>query len=98
MEYIEKNINILELKEFALSQPDDREVRMNEDKSSDPCGCLMVHFAKDVLNFSGEFTCATCLIHGEDGMVCLSDSIFSLIPNNWENIKNYGDLKKYMKS
>jgi hypothetical protein len=45
-----KNVTKQEVIDFIKSQPDDREVDMQQSNSDYKCGCVMVHYAQDVLN------------------------------------------------
>jgi len=44
---------------FIKSQPSDRKVDMNEYKSKTTCGCVMVHYGKEVLDIKDEFICSS---------------------------------------
>lgn len=46
-----------ELIDFVDAQPDDRPVDFNQFYSIEDCGCLMVHFGKEVLKLKGRFSC-----------------------------------------
>jgi hypothetical protein len=51
-----KTITIEEMRAYILAQPDDKPVRMREFTSEHNCGCLMVHYGRDVLGFR-DFSC-----------------------------------------
>jgi hypothetical protein len=40
---------------FIKAQPDDRPVNMEHFRSGSSCGCVMVHYGKEVLRLEGEF-------------------------------------------
>ena len=69
----------VEFIDWTLKQPNDRPLSMNEILSSDKCGCLMVQFAKEVLQIEEPFQATGCsiLIFGKRGYTSLLDnSIF----------------------
>lgn len=47
---MEKKVSKQELVDFIKSQDDAREVYMRGSNSDYECGCVMVHYAQDVLN------------------------------------------------
>ena len=42
-----------EILDFVMKQDPSKPVRMDEPKTSYECGCVMVHYAQDVLKFKG---------------------------------------------
>ena len=46
-----------ELIDFVDAQPDDRPVNFQQFYSTEDCGCLMIHFGKEVLKLNGRFSC-----------------------------------------
>lgn len=44
-----------EVENFILSQPDEREISFEQNKTCDSCGCLMIQYAKSELSRSVEF-------------------------------------------
>lgn len=50
-----------DLVEFIHSQPDDKAINMDESVSTQPCGCLLVHYGRS-LNLK-EFDCgSSCIV------------------------------------
>lgn len=84
-----------ELIDFVDAQPDDRPVDFNQFYSIEDCGCLMVHFGKEVLKLKGRFSCdntrwivkGNALAHLQDYNFIFYDIVSD------HQVKTYGELK-----
>ena len=84
-----------ELIDFVDAQPDDRHIDFQQFYSTEDCGCLMIHFGKEVLNIKGRFYCdnsrwmganhALAHLHGENLI------FYNIVSNS--QVKTYGELK-----
>jgi hypothetical protein len=52
-----KIVTAAQLLEFIKMQPDDRKVDLFDNTSNDKCGCIMVHYGKDILGIRKHFEC-----------------------------------------
>jgi hypothetical protein len=60
-----------DLKDFINSQPDDRLLNMDQPHSNESCGCILVHYGKEVLQLDKSFGC------GLDVIECLPAPVYS---------------------
>lgn len=86
-----------DLVNFINRQPDDRPINFKENKSSDTCGCLMVHYAKS-LGYDN-FSCGIFTISSDDdykSLLTLTRLASSIICENIhsDEIKTYKELKE----
>ena len=89
--------------DFIFDRPADKAVNMREPCSSDPCGCVMVQYAKEKLKgfkyryFNCSFQSLTYKAGERNMTKNLEVSICSIIdPDQWLNIKKYGDIQKLL--
>jgi len=88
-----------EILKFIEAQPDDREVYMADNFSHRRCGCIMIHYGKEVLNIKNRFGCGFSsweLLDNDDDndRVCYADMDFpidEIAPLNFQG--TYGELK-----
>lgn len=100
-----------QLLDFVNTQSDDRPIDFNQNESFEECGCLMVHYGKEVLCKS-LFTCDNSRwweLVSKDGLTKANFSkgpiailekdylIFFDIVRNSLSIKTYGELKKNLR-
>ena len=87
--------------DFVLAQPDDRPISMADIASNEDCGCVMVHFGKEVLGLK-DFACHFDYWYYHSDLPNLkkiveikglSDFIRALITYM---VRNYGEAKKYI--
>lgn len=100
-----KKITKQEVIDFIKSQPNDREVNMQGSNSDHECGCVMVHYGKDVLNM-GNVSCGyyDFISFSEDGSghsvdATLEESIDSIVGDSVWRQKGeitYGEVKELM--
>lgn len=79
-----------EILDFIDGQPDDRPVNLNENDSTDECGCVMVHYGKEVLGLE-DFVCGFRRI---GDFIDLEQLINKIVDFDGIRPKNYGELKK----
>lgn len=99
-----KKYSFKELKEFILSQKDEREIKMTETYEPD-CGCILVHFfRKKTKNkvFSVGFHSATMIRSGKEYSVNFLEKenqiLFSFINKLLQyDVKNYKQAKEVLK-
>ncbi len=88
--------------DFINSQPDDREVNMNQNDSEDSCGCLLIHLARQYYpdykeRFSASYTFVSpdTISSEEDGYFKLiTDSVALFIVGTNKQATTYKDLKQ----
>lgn len=56
-----------ELIEFVAGQDDSKQINMNEPNTADPCGCLLIQFAKTRFGFDGSAAAGWESVTGKDG-------------------------------
>jgi hypothetical protein len=79
---------------FIKAQPADRPVNMQEAGSSCECGCIMVHYGKEVLGLKEVFFCGRTIIGPKDQ---LDTDIGDIIPMwMWGGITTYGDIQVWI--
>lgn len=89
--------------DFVNSQPDDREVNMFHYHFEQKCGCVMVHYAKDVLGYEEPIAGSAFIIDlkNSNNEIFAKDDDFYIqyiIPSEeWINIHTYKDLKEIIK-
>jgi hypothetical protein len=87
-----------DLLNYINSQPDDRPINFSQNNTNDSCGCLMVHYFKDLgyKNFScGLFTIMD--LDTKNGKTVLDKHAAYLIAKCMgSGIKNYKELKDYL--
>ena len=84
-----------ELIDFVDAQPDDRPVNFKQFYSTKDCGCLMIHFGKEVLNLTNQFWCDNFSWESNCGKIAVIEGdnfIFYNIVSN-SHVKTYGELK-----
>lgn len=84
-----------ELIDFVDAQPDDRPIDFQQFYSTEDCGCLMIHFGKEVLNLKGRFYCDNSRWKGANDTLAYlqgDNFIFYNIVSN-SHVKTYGELK-----
>jgi hypothetical protein len=98
-----KNITEQEIIDFIKSQPDDRAVDFADNLSHDKCGCVMVHYGRDILNlkdFACSFTNIGTFTHqGEEvPQASLEKNIREIVGlETWRRLPDtYGELKQLM--
>lgn len=92
-----------EIIDFIKSQPDDREVDFREYNSDYTCGCVMVHYAKDVLNLPNVNCGLRTFFTNNDGdytkvavlNTCIDDIVCHKV---WSGNRKhtYGEVKRLM--
>ena len=93
-------ITMKEMREYILSQPDEKPVNMKVNHSpvgSEQCGCLMVQYAHEVLKLD-DVNCGMNSIHNRRGKQAHVDfNMGRLIDMGFTNhSKTFGELKKYL--
>lgn len=89
-----------ELEDFIMAQSPDRPVNMDEYTSNYECGCVMVHYGKELLGFD-DFKCMSYGFYSKINnkeLAFLTTGIGTIINTPWKDIKNYGDIQKYLKT
>lgn len=93
-------ISIEDIKDFIFKQSDDRPLNMTENKSYNDCGCIMVHYGKDILNIKEPFSCGAARIgenfHIYGGLCKLHWTVANWFVNYEASPKTYGELKKFL--
>lgn len=88
--------------DFINSQPADRPVDMFNPNSNDRCGCVMVHYGREILNIEENFTCGyyqwKYKSSGASLAILENYCAINVIIKNWESFENYGDIQKYLLS
>lgn len=81
---------------FIKSQPNDRKLKFSESTISAPCGCPMVHYAKEFFKEYGP-VCALTSCWVKDGYVAFArfEPEITLYSFHY-NATNYGQLKEYL--
>lgn len=101
-----KTITDQEIVDFIKAQPDDRPVRMGQCESSNSCGCIMVHYGREVLHIEEPFICGEDIFRIASRPLKrparLERSIFHFFNNNrteHDEMLNltYGSLKRQLK-
>ena len=88
-----------EILKFIEAQPDDREVYMGDNFSNRRCGCIMIHYGKEVLNIKNRFGCGFSsweLFNNDDDddLVCYADMDFPITDIAQLDFQGtYGELK-----
>jgi hypothetical protein len=94
-----KKITFEELRNYIISQDDGRPVNMLHNHWSDSCGCVMMHYAADVLTV--EKPCAGyASIYDEvmNDVACLSFQMNDLITDAFScEARTYGELKSRLR-
>jgi hypothetical protein len=97
-----KDITEQEIIDFIKSQPDDRKVDFVDNLSHDKCGCVMVHYGRDVLNLK-DFACSYLTIKSypnekEHVEASLEKNIKEIVGlETWHRQpETYGELKQLM--
>ena len=104
-----KDITEQEIIDFIKSQPDDRKVDFVDNLSHDKCGCVMVHYGRDVLKLK-DFACSYLTIESYLDQSYLDQDLSNVTEASLEkNIKEivgletwlrqpetYGELKQLM--
>jgi hypothetical protein len=89
-------VTVQEIKDYVLSQPDDRPLDNLGSFSTDGCGCVMVQYGRDVLGLT-DFHCSFNKWAGfaeiENGTNIYN--AFGLKHSHFLGIKTFGQLKKY---
>lgn len=95
-------ITFQQLKDFINSQPDDRPVDMCQNMNSEECGCVMIHYGRDVLGIPNDYVSAGfSTIFDKSGEseteFDIEGDIRQLIPNTnyawYAGIQTYKNLK-----
>lgn len=99
----EKIIRSNQLIDFALAQSDDRRVDFRQaayKKDAGICGCIMVHYALEVLgNKDSEFIAGYYSFGDAKHILEESiDDVLMLPYNKFKTIKTYGDLKTHLRN
>lgn len=99
-----KKVSKQELVDFIKSQDDAREVNMQDCNSGYECGCVMVHYAQDVLN-KNDISCGYYDIivlendHESEIVATLEESINNIVGDKvWytKGKMTYGEIKEIM--
>ncbi len=94
-----KKITFEELQNYIIAQDDDRLVNMTHNHWSDSCGCVMMHYATDVLTI--EKPCAgyaSIYDENENEVGQLSFNMNDLINDAFAcEARNYGELKSRLR-
>lgn len=101
-----KKITEQQIIDYINSQPADKKVDMYEPTSSQECGCVMVHYAKDKIKEFADrpITCGfsnftSVTKKGIKSNRYLERSISAIIPwDEWNIIKTYGDIQEILKT
>jgi hypothetical protein len=94
-----KKITFEELHNYIISQDDDRHVNMTHNHWSDSCGCVMMHYATDVLTI--EKPCAGYASIYDEAMTAVAHLSFQM--NDLIDVaftckaRNYGELKSRLR-
>lgn len=87
--------------DFVNNQEDDRPINMRAADSTRECGCILVHFGKEVAKIGNTFTVG--YIHGEtlnglEGFEFTSDKETPFFITNCcaANVCNYGEAKRIL--
>jgi len=95
-----EKITFEELRNYIISQDDGRPVNMAHNHWSDSCGCVMMHYAADVLTV--EKPCASYTIIYDEAMNAagqLSFQMNDLIIDAFAcEARTYGELKSRLRS
>jgi hypothetical protein len=95
-----KNITFEELRNYIISQDNSRPVNMAHNHWSDSCGCVMMHYAADVL--AVEKPCADYAIIYDEAMNAAGHLSFQMndliIDAFTSEARTYGELKKELRS
>lgn len=96
-----------EIVDFINGQPQSRPVDMRENFFDEPCGCVMVHYGKEMLKFD-KFGCGYKTWHPLDSfekIAEISDSTITGILGDYHralrqniSMNTYGDLQKILAS
>lgn len=92
-----KQITNKEMFDFINSQPRDRKIHMDENRSSCDCGCIAIHFGKEVLgleNFGAGFYYLEKLdgFGYNDPVVEYKRGFLSLAPSKCREV-TYGEIQ-----
>lgn len=100
-----KIVTAQEIRDYVLSQPDDKPLDNTNNYSNSYCGCIMIQYGKEKLGLI-DFSCGFSvweileddeynpLFELEDELI-ISD-VFKLSPwKDFTNIKTFGELKQY---
>jgi hypothetical protein len=98
-----KNISIKDFAAFIEAQPDEREIRMEQFDSKffvgeGFCGCVMIHYGKEVLKIKESFACGNTdflTFEGDESKVVAK--LPFTIPTIVGSPENYGQAKNYLK-
>jgi len=80
---------------FIKAQPDDRELRFSESSTNQPCGCPMIHYAKEF--FDESYLCALTFSWVKDQRIPYAEfergiNLYSFLCN----AINYKQFKKHL--
>ena len=91
-------ITTKEIYDFINNQPPKRKINFKQSFSWDSCGCLMVHYGKEVLKIHQEFSCGEYAI-GDD---ChLKQQLSTMLCAKYDTlyrINTYGKLQQHIRS
>ena len=91
-------VTVEQIRAFIKAQPDDRPLKFDECISDRGCGCVMVHYGKEVLQLECDFSCTFDLWErtygSNDGTVLavIETSILNICRLFTE--ETYGELKR----
>lgn len=97
-----KPITIDDMREYILNKSDDTLVDMTENLWSDPCGCLMVQYGREILGIEKP-SAGYCNIYDTDNndaeIAQLTFNMDDLINESFFcRVSNYGELKKRLRN
>jgi len=72
---------------FIKTQPDEREINMEEVRSTQPCGCVLVHFGKEKLGLEA-FLCEYDSMEDDEGELLAVSSVNRDQDGNGERVGN----------
>lgn len=85
-----------DLLKFIEAQPDERHIKMSEFSDTFSCGCVMVHYGREVLKRK-DFSCSSSCFYPDDSASSghrLENLISRLLPVKLYERLTYGELKK----
>jgi hypothetical protein len=97
-----KPITMGDMREYILNKPDETSVNMSENLWSDPCGCIMVQYGREILGIEKP-AAGYCNIYDTDDndteIAQLAFNMDDLINESFFcRVSNYGELKKRLRN
>ena len=93
-------VSSIEFAKWILEQPDERAVDMSETTGRSPCGCLMVQYAREVLECNNsDIMCGAIGFTSpvSDQSFRLDGSIGELVPTTWWHLHTFRDCKPHVR-